>query len=60
MKSKQKAIKKACGKKEKEEYEMPISKALHEHERLIKRLKSKKNLKDEIKEQKKDLKDIKK
>jgi hypothetical protein len=58
MKHCTKALKKAKG--EKEEYEMPKSKALHEHKRLIKVLKTKKGLKKEVEEQKKDLKDIKK
>ena len=62
MKSCQKALKKMKERewKEGEEYEMPKSKALHEHKRLIKVLKTKKGINKEVEEQKKDLKDIKK
>ena len=49
-------------KKEKGEYEMPKHKALKEHVRLIKILKKddKRGIKSEIKEQGRDLKEIKK
>lgn len=57
MKSCNKALKKA---KEEKEYEMPKSKALKEHKRLIKVLKTKKGLRKEVVEQTKDLKDIRK
>lgn len=57
MKSCTKALRKAKGN---EEYEMPKSKALNEHKRLIKVLKSKKGLRKEVVEQTKDLNDIRK
>ena len=56
MKHCSKALKKEKGEKE---YEMPKSKALAEHKRLVPELK-KVGLKKEAKEQEKDLKAIKK
>lgn len=56
MKHCSKALKKA----KEDEYEMPKSKALNEHKRLIKVLKTKKGLRKEVVEQTKDLKDIRK
>lgn len=58
MNCKSKALKHK--KEEEKEYEMPKSKALNEHKRLIKVLKTKKGLQKEVVEQTNDLKDIKK
>lgn len=52
-----KALKKAKDKKEAPEYEMPKSKAISEHKRLLKIMKP---IKKEYKEQKSELKEIKK
>lgn len=57
MNAKAKALKKKSD--EKDEYEMPKSKALSEHKRLVKVLKTKKGIKHEAKVQSKELKEIK-
>ena len=59
MKSCSKALKKAKN-EEKNEYEMPKSKAIAEHKRLTRVLRTKKGIDKEYKIQEKELKEIKK